>query len=57
MARINKKFVRGNEEFVYLTHADKQTRKDIAKQYNVPVKSVTKLGSYMATFTRKKRKR
>ena len=53
MARIQNKIKRGNIELIYLTHCDGQTRRDIAKQYNVNIKNVKKLDSYMAVITKK----
>lgn len=52
MARIKCKRVRDGIEYVYLTHCCGETRKQIAKQYNIPTKNVNKLDSYMATFWR-----
>ena len=53
MARFKKRQIVGDTEFVWLTHCCGQTKKDIAKQYNIPVKNISKFG-YMASFWRKK---
>ena len=48
MPRIKTRVVRDGIEYVYLTHCSGFTRKQIAKQYNIPIKNVKKLDNYMA---------
>ena len=52
MARLKSKEVKNGVEYTYLTHCCGQTRKQIAKQYGVPIYSVRKIDSYMATIQR-----
>lgn len=56
MPRIGSKIVKDGVEYVYLTHCCGVTRKEIAKQYGIPINDVKKLDSYMATFKRKLKK-
>jgi len=51
--KVHKKFIRDGIEYLYISYCCGYTRKDIAKRYNVPVKDVIKISSYMASIIRK----
>jgi hypothetical protein len=53
MPRVFKKIRRDGYEYVYLSHCCGFTRKQISERYDVPIKNITKLDSYLATFWRK----
>lgn len=54
MPKVYNRVIRNGVEYMYLSHCCGFTRKQIAKKYNVPVKNVKKLDSYIATIYKRR---